>query len=200
MSQFEFFMAFYSLLLGLAVAELLLNFGNLVRAARQPRWGIITPLVGLNIFVQLVASFADAWLKLKGVSIDFAGITAPSLIGVSFFAAAIMATPRDAGEWASLDDYYFARGRWAVAALISVNLLTIAFLEIGSGRVGRYLPVAQVAYVVINTAAVGSLLVAFFSRRPRFITAGLAVASAIVIALYATPLDINGLIVRLLQR
>lgn len=199
MNQFEFFMAFYSLLLGLAVAELLLGFGNLVRAARQPRWGVLTPLLGLAIFVQLIASFADAWMKLKGVSIDFAGITAPSMIGVSFFAAAILVTPRDAGEWPSLDDYYFARGRWAVAALISVNMLTIVFLEIGSGRVARYLPAAQVAYVVINTAVVGSLLLAFFSRRPRFIAAGLAGASAIVVLLYATPLDINGLTASVLQ-
>ncbi|MDQ3040300.1 MAG: hypothetical protein M3R16_10970 [Pseudomonadota bacterium] len=199
MSQFEFFMAFYGLLLGLAVAELLLGFGNLVRAARQPRWGVLTPLLGLNIFVQLIASFADAWMKLKGVSIDFAGITAPSLIGVSFFAAAILVTPRDAGEWPSLDDYYFARGRWAVAALISVNMLTILFLELGSGRVAHYVPAAQIAYVVINTAVVGSLLVAFFSRRPRVIAAGLAVASAIVVLLYATPLDINGLTASLLQ-
>jgi len=58
---------------------------------------------------------------------------------------------------------------------------------------------AQVAYVVINTAVVGSFLVAFFSRRPRFIAAGLAVASAIVVLLYATPLDINGLTASLLQ-
>ncbi len=32
MDQFEFFMGFYGLLLGLSVAELLLGFGNLVRA------------------------------------------------------------------------------------------------------------------------------------------------------------------------
>ena len=67
MNQFEFFMGFYGLLLGLSVAELLLGFGNLVRAPNQPRWGVLTPLVGLLIFVQLIASFSDAWVKLQNV-------------------------------------------------------------------------------------------------------------------------------------
>ncbi len=192
MGQFEFFMGFYGLLLGLSVAELLLGFGNLVRGARQPRWGLITPLLGLAIFVQLIASFADAWMKLQNVTIDFGGVTAPALIGVSFFVAALMVTPRDADDWPSLDDYYFKRGRWAVAAVLAVNVLTILFLEIGSGRVAQYVPTAQVAYTVINSAVVGSLLIAFFSRKRRTVAAGLTVATAIVVLLYATQLDING--------
>ena len=39
MSQFEFFMTFYSLLLGLGVAELMLGFANILRAKVRPRRG-----------------------------------------------------------------------------------------------------------------------------------------------------------------
>jgi len=193
MSQFEFFMGFYGLLLGLSVAELLLSFGNLVRAHKQPKWGVVTPLVGLLIFVQLIASFSDAWMKLQDVTIDFGGVTTPALIGVSFFVAALLVTPREADDWPSLDDYYFKRGRWAVAGVLMVNFLTILFLEIGSGRVALYVPTAQVAYALTNIAVVGSLLVAFFSRKRRAVVAGLAGATLIVVLLYATPLDTNGM-------
>ena len=47
MTQFEFFWAFYGLLLGLAVAELLSGFASLLRESAPPRLGVVTPLLGM---------------------------------------------------------------------------------------------------------------------------------------------------------
>ena len=69
MSQSEFFMTFYSLLLGLAVAELLLGFANLARAHHRPALGLLTPALGLLVFLQVMASLLDAWRKLQDVSL-----------------------------------------------------------------------------------------------------------------------------------
>ncbi|WP_431469417.1 hypothetical protein [Sphingosinithalassobacter sp. LHW66-3] len=60
MSQFEFFMTFYGLLLGLAVAELMAGFANLIGAKARPRLGLFTPLLGFTVFIQLMATFLDA--------------------------------------------------------------------------------------------------------------------------------------------
>ena len=177
MTQFEFFMSFYSLLLGLAVAELMAGFGNLIRAQRQPQWGVLTPLLGFDIFLSLIDSFADAWEKLQHVSIALSGIAVRSLIGISYFVAAVLVTPKQAENWPSLDAYYYARGRLSVAALIVVELLTIVFLELATGRVAAFSRAAQIAYAVINVTLLALLLIAALSRTRRIAAGALATAS-----------------------
>lgn len=191
MSQFEFFMSFYSLLLGLAVAELMTGFGNLIRGHRQPAWGVLTPLLGIDLFISIIISFTDAWEKLQHVSLGFSGVAAPSLIGVSFFVASILATPRQVESWPSLDDYYRARGRLAIGALIVVELLTIVFLELATGRVAGYSHAGQVAYALINIVLVGILLVAALARSRRVIAGALIFYGVIGVTLYTTPVSVD---------
>lgn len=191
MTQFEFFMSFYSLLLGLAVAELMSGFGNLIRAHRQPDWGILTPLAGIDLFISIIASFADAWEKLQRVTIGFSGIAVPSLIGVSYFVAAVMVTPRQVESWPSLDVYYRARGRLSIAALITVELLTIIFLEIASGRVAGFSRAGQIAYGVINVTMVGLLAIAALAPGRRLVAVALILYGAIGVSLYAAPVTID---------
>ncbi|MFL9839953.1 hypothetical protein ABS767_03160 [Sphingomonas sp. ST-64] len=100
MSQFEFFMTFYSLLVGLAVAELLLGFMNLLRHRQRPKLGLFTPLLGALVFLQLMALFIDAWVSLQDVQISIQGLAIPTLIGVSAFAASVLVVPRDPEDWA----------------------------------------------------------------------------------------------------
>jgi hypothetical protein len=188
MSQFEFFMTFYGLLLGLAVAELLSGFGNLLRARAQPCWGILTPLLGLCIFINIVACFADAWRGMTDVTIDFRGVTVPSLIGVALFTSALMAVPKDIEEWPSLDDYFMARRRFTVGGLLVPMLLSIFPLELF--RVMATPIPAQIAYWIINAALVGLMLVALLARSRRNVAIALAVLSAFLMLLYAVDLKI----------
>ena len=191
MSQFEFFMSFYSLLLGLAVAELMSGFGNLIRAHRQPEWGLLTPLLGIDLFVSIIISFTDAWEKLQHVTLGFSGIAVPSLIGVSFFVASVLVTPRQVESWPSLDIYYRARGRLAVVALIAVELLTIVFLELATGRVAGYSRPGAAAYALINITMVGLLVLAAAARPRRIVVGALILYGVIGITLYATPVSID---------
>src|SRR5688572_26793491 len=126
MSQFEFFMTFYGLLLGLAVAELLLGFANLLREPVRPKLGLLTPLMGAQFLVQIMTTFFDAFTKLQGVGIDFAGLALPTLIGLLFFFGAVIVVPRRAEDWASLDDYFFRQRRLTVTVLIGATVATMA--------------------------------------------------------------------------
>ena len=184
-------MSFYSLLLGLAVAELMSGFGNLIRAHRQPEWGLLTPLLGIDLFVSIIISFTDAWEKLQRVTLGFSGIAVPSLIGVSFFVASVLVTPRQVENWPSLDVYYRGRGRLAVASLIVVNLLTIIFLELVTGRVAAYSRPGQVAYALINITMLALLLVAAVARPRRVVAGALILYGVAGITLYATPVSID---------
>jgi hypothetical protein len=198
MTPFEFFMAFYGLLLGLAVAELFSGFGNLLRAKSQPRWGSLTPLLGLAIFISIVACFADAWRLMQNLTIDFRSITVPALIGVSLFTASIMAVPKDIDEWPNLDDYFIARRRFTVGALLAVNLLTIFLLELVH-VVGTSVP-SQIAYWMINALLVGLLVVALLTEKRRSVVASLATFSAVTMLLYFTNANIASWVAYVLNR
>ena len=191
MTQFEFFMSFYSLLLGLAVAELMAGFGNLIRSHRQPKWGLLTPLLGIDLFISIIASFNDAWDDLKHATIGFSGVTVPSLIGVSYFVSAILVTPRQVESWPSLDDYYRSRGRLAVAALIVVQLLTILFLELAPGGVTAMSGAAQIAYALMNVTMLGLLVVAALAPWRRVVAGAFVLYGATVATFYAAPFNID---------
>lgn len=171
MSQFEFFMTFYGLLLGLGVAELMLGFANLLRAKTRPVLGLLTPLLGAVIFLQAMATFMDAWLKLQDVALNFRGLAIPTLIGICFFVLGIIVVPRDAEDWRSLDDYFYARRRWSVGLLLAVNLLIIAYELplvrdlLASGRTANAL-----RYAVVN-ALLLAMVVTMLLARARWLVA-----------------------------
>ena len=127
MSQFEFFMTFYSLLLGLAVAELLLGFANLLRHRARPKLGLLTPLLGVFVFLQLMATFIDAWSRLQGVSITMEALALPTAIGVLLFFVSVIVVPRDPDEWTDLDEYFRANRRWSIGLVIAANLLVLGY-------------------------------------------------------------------------
>jgi hypothetical protein len=104
MSNFELFMSFFGLLLGLAVADLMSGFANLARAKDRPKIGVITPVLGLLIFLSIMTSLLDAFRKLQDVPVSLIGFALPTLIGIAYFVAAVAAVPRDQGSWESLDD------------------------------------------------------------------------------------------------
>ena len=183
MSQFEFFMTFYSLLLGLGVAELMLGFANILRAKVRPRLGLLTPLLGVAIFLQAMATFLDAWLKLQDVALNFRGLAIPTLIGICFFVLGTIAVPRDFEDWPSLDEYFTATRRWTMGLLLAVNLLVIGY-EIPmvaalytSGKTATVL-----RYAIVNGALLALVLTALLAR-PRAVIAA-ALVGMILFFLY----------------
>lgn len=189
-------MTFYSLLLGLAVAELLMGFGNLLRARIQPKWGMLTPLLGLLFFLQIMTTFADAWMKLQDVDIDLRGIAVPALIGVAYFTGALLCAPRDIEDWPSLDDYFHARKRFTLGALLAANLLTITFMELRIVLADR--PAAIIAYALINATMLALTAAPLFTRSRRVAAGSMIGLMLIFVVLYMTQLRITGLVERLL--
>jgi hypothetical protein len=164
MSQFEFFMAFYSLLIGIAVAELLLGFSGLLRHRARPRLGLLTPLMGMLMFLQLLALFIDAWMSLKTIRIDMIGLAVPTAIGVCIFAASTLVVPKDPSEWPDLDEYTYRNRRWTLGLIFAANLLIIVH---ESGQVPAHL---VLPYALVNLTGFG-LMTAGMLLRPRLAVA-----------------------------
>lgn len=178
-TKFEFFMTFYSLLLGLGVAELMLGFANILRAKVRPQLGLLTPLLGVAIFLQAMATFLDAWLKLQDVALNFRGLAIPTLIGICFFVLGTIATPRDLEDWPNLDDYFYRTRRWTIGLLLAVNILIIGYeipMVLELYRSGKTATVIR--YLITNGALMALVLTALFAR-PRAVVATALVGTSL---------------------
>ncbi|RYY22424.1 MAG: hypothetical protein EOP62_23205 [Sphingomonadales bacterium] len=185
MSQFEFFMTFYSLLLGLGVAELMLGFANILRAKVRPRLGLLTPLLGVAIFLQAMATFLDAWLKLQDVALNFGGLAIPTLIGLCFFVLGTVAVPRDLEDWPSLDDYFYSTRRWSIGLLLAVNLLIIGYeMPMVVELVANGKTATVTRYLMVNGLLLALIFTALFARPRAVIAAALGAISLFFIYFY----------------
>ncbi len=131
MDRFSFFFAFYGLLLGLAVAELLGGFARIVRAKAIRKIEAQTALAAILIFLLICATWIDAFGLLENVTLDFAGLWAPIVTGTAYFLAATVLFPTEDTEFDQLASYFAERKRFIAAMLLlaetSVNFTALDF-------------------------------------------------------------------------
>ena len=144
-------------MLGLAVAELLGGFAALLRESAPPRLGVVTPLLGLQILVEMLTNYVDAWSLFKGGGVSLAELAAPTFIGLLYYVSAVIIVPRQLSEWATLDDYFDKRRKWIVGTLLLANVtITAAFTHTWLARFSE-----NGAWVGFYVVQVGSLLGAY---------------------------------------
>jgi hypothetical protein len=74
MSRFEFPMGFYGLILGLALTRLMAEFADLLRSRDRGKLGLLVAAGVALLFVQIMATFFDAYIKLQHTAPNFAGL------------------------------------------------------------------------------------------------------------------------------
>lgn len=158
LNNFEFFWAFYGLLLGLAVAELLGAFAALLRESEPPRLGVVTPLLGLLILLEMLANYVDARSMFREVGVSLADFAVPTFIGLLYYVAAVIIVPRRLSEWVSLDDYFDKRRRWIVGTLLLANA-TVSAAIIPTAWLSHFSESG--VWVAAYAVQVGSLLGAY---------------------------------------
>jgi hypothetical protein len=119
--RFSFFFAFYGLILGLAVAELLSGLARLVRT-RGARIELQTALLALLTFLIIVATWVDGWDSLRTVTLDLSGLWAPILLATCYYLAASVVFPSDPADFADLEAYYASRNGFVVVMLALAEL------------------------------------------------------------------------------
>jgi hypothetical protein len=123
MDKFGLFFAFYSLILGLAVTELLGSFGQFVRSHALKKLGVQTALLALYTFVAITATWIDAFTALRSVDLDVESLWAPILTSTAFYLAAVVVFPSRSADFDRLDDYYAEHKRLVVGLLLAAELL-----------------------------------------------------------------------------
>lgn len=121
--KFSFFFAFYGLILGLAVTELLSGFARLIQARALKHLGLQTALLALLVFVVICATWIEAWDTLKAISLDFDGLWSPILLATFLYLAAALVFPRENKELTHLNEYYTERKKFIVGSLLIAEFL-----------------------------------------------------------------------------
>ena len=105
------------------MTELLGGFAAIVRARKVHKVEPQIALLALLTFVIICATWIDAWASERNVTLDFAGLWAPILIGTTYYLAASVVFPRDVATFDGLAAYYAERKGFVVLMLVIAELL-----------------------------------------------------------------------------
>jgi len=166
--SFTYFIAFYSLILGLGLTELLGGFAHMVRARALRKLEPQTALLALFILVDICSTWIDSWLSLKQVTVDLAGLWAPVLIAICFYLAAATVFPHDDADHERLADYYRERKAFVVGLLLAIEMLIhVTYLPIFEERIAHRPEVFWLWTVPYNLAIEATMVALIFLRSRR---------------------------------
>jgi hypothetical protein len=199
MDRFSFFFAFYGLILGLAVAELLSGFAGLVRARALKQLEPQTALTALLTFVLIVATWVDTFTMSQGISLGFHDLWPPILLGTFYFLAAAVIFPRDPALFANLGAYFAARRQFIIGMLFAAEL--VDFYANRYWLADRYHHHAAAFWywtVPYNIAIKGVFLALFLVRGRRVTIVLLAIQALLIMVPYWNMGEVQRLWLRLL--
>lgn len=184
MSEFEFFFAFYGLILGLAVAELLQGVAALFRTRELKRLGWQSGLLMAFILLAIVATWLDAWSNLRGVAITMETMAGPFLVAACYYLATAIVMPRNIEDWPSLDAYFAERKRWVMGLLLVAEILLTLMSTDRAVQMFNEQPLAFWAWWLSYNLAIKGCMVGVLLARGRRLNIVLLVG---LIVLFAAP-------------
>lgn len=122
MTIFEFVFSLYSLLFGLALAQVFGGFGNTLQERHKLKVGWLTPLLGLFVILDLTSFWEIGW-QMRGITRPyFLFLIACVLVAGIYYLAARLVFPRNFVEWPDFDVYYFRHKKWVYGGILLCNV------------------------------------------------------------------------------
>ena len=127
---FAYLAAFVTIVLAIALSDMILSLHRLLRARDRVQWDVLTLIASLYVYLTLLSEFFSLWVELnveRFAFIDLVGeMIVPTLVSLAAFAVLPDEVPE---EGLSLIDFYFRQRRYLVTlfALIMVTDLTRNF-------------------------------------------------------------------------
>ena len=118
--MFEYLAAFVSIVLALALSDIVQSTHRLVRARQKVKWDPLTPLLALSLFFGLLAAFFSLWGDARFERLSYYGLVA-FMIGPTVTALAAFAVLPDEVPETGLDlrEFFFDNRRY-IAILLAV--------------------------------------------------------------------------------
>ena len=180
MDRFSFFFAFYGLILGLGVAELLSGFAAMVRAHALKKLEAQTALPALLTFVLIVATWVDTFTMERSITLNFGDLWAPILLATFYYLAAAVLFPRDPGQYSQLRTYFDAHRKFVIGMLFAAELVDFYansswLLEVHAHRPGFFW-----GWLVPYNIAIKGCFLALFLVRGRRATIALLIFQILI--------------------
>ncbi|HEX6785323.1 MAG TPA: hypothetical protein VF098_11825 [Sphingomicrobium sp.] len=191
MTVFEFVFSLYSLLFGLALAQVFGGFGRVLQERHKIGVGCLTPLLGLFVTFDITSFWEIAWQMQKGMDMTrpyFLYLICGVLLAGIYYLAATLVVPRNFDEWPDFDEYYFRHKQLVLGGVLFCNIVAAAVttmagtpflrLPIGFANDLIYLLLVAALIAVRNKRAnivMLALLLAKFAIIPLLILQGIGV-------------------------
>ncbi len=127
MTDFEFYFAFFALLLGLSVAEIAGGLATALGSRHRAPLGYLTPVLALFVLLDITGFWMFAWSNKSHVTISWALMFGGLFVTVTYYLAAASVFPRRDSGWMALDDHYWAQKRLVIGGVMTANLGVLAF-------------------------------------------------------------------------
>jgi hypothetical protein len=126
MSAFELDFSLYSLLLGLALAQVLTGLVQTIQSPERIRIGWLTLLLGLFVILDLTSFWTIAWSVREATVPGFLALLYGLVVMGLYYFAASLVFPTRPEDSPNLDDHYFRHRRKIIGSVIACNLLAWA--------------------------------------------------------------------------
>ena len=122
MSNFEFVFSLFSILLGLALAEVLGGFGKALQSRRKVHVGWLTPMLGAIVAFDITSFWVLAWNVRQQVTPFLFTLFCALIITSLYYLVARLTFPDDPDDWSDYDVYYFAHKRFVLGGVMACNV------------------------------------------------------------------------------
>lgn len=163
---FGYLAAFITIVLGLALADLLVSVHRLLRARRRVVWRPLPLLLALVIALSLLTSFFELWEMTGWERISYYGLVWQVVNYVPIFLAACAVLPDDVpAEGLDLDQFYFEERRYIVAlAALGLAFDVGAEIVVSWGEIAAD-PGSLIPYLTLNLLFFGAFASIAWSGR-----------------------------------
>ena len=158
MSGFDFIFALFSLVLGLAITEMLGGFAQVMKLhararagrAKDVRVGWLTPLLGVLVILNQLMFWNTAYTVRETMPYSYFTLLGVVVFVGAYYLFSALVFPSEPEEWPDFDDYYDQHNRLILGGMFIVNMvmnfgtapyrkLTAEQQAIGDSTVGLYL-------------------------------------------------------------
>lgn len=122
MPAFSIVFSLFGLILGLSIAAVLSGFARVLRMRPKVKMGLLTPLLGLFVMLDLTSFWNGAWRVHDWIKPEYGYLFLALVITSVYYVAASTVFPQAGETVAHFDEHYFANRRWILLAICFCNL------------------------------------------------------------------------------
>ncbi|HEV2080174.1 MAG TPA: hypothetical protein VGR19_09825 [Allosphingosinicella sp.] len=126
MTSFEFVFSLFSILLGLALAQVLRGFADVVEAGARIRIGWPTFLLALVVMADLTLFWRVVWEARGDMPDTSTALFVTLIISGLYYFAAVMVFPRKIAGRSELDSHFMAQKGKVLGCLLAANVIAYA--------------------------------------------------------------------------